>query len=110
MIVLCCVVLYDFVHCLLLRRNNKYNEFPIIMATLFVSLGAIGLLYDWAQCWVQNGTRDYALAQFEHCVRDTFYVGLSKMKRGQLLEHFVPFYPVRLSHNLVLIVTVLKNK
>ena len=24
MIVLCCVVLYDFVHCLLLRRNNKY--------------------------------------------------------------------------------------
>ena len=26
MIVLCCVVLYDFVHCLLLRRNNKYIE------------------------------------------------------------------------------------
>ena len=24
MIVLCCAVLYDFVHCLLLRRNNKY--------------------------------------------------------------------------------------
>ena len=27
MIVLCCVVLYDFVHCLLLRRNNKYISF-----------------------------------------------------------------------------------
>jgi len=26
MIVLCCVVLYDFVHCLLLRRNNKYKS------------------------------------------------------------------------------------
>ena len=24
MSVLCCVLLYDFVHCLLLRRNNKY--------------------------------------------------------------------------------------
>jgi len=27
MSVLCCVLLYDFVHCLLLRRNNKYITF-----------------------------------------------------------------------------------
>ena len=28
MSVLCCVLLYDFVHCLLLRRNNKYITSP----------------------------------------------------------------------------------
>jgi len=33
MIVVCCVVLYDYVHCLLLRRNNKYKKLPIHYAT-----------------------------------------------------------------------------
>jgi len=36
MSVLCCVVLYDFVHCLLLRRNNKYNILPVHLFHSFV--------------------------------------------------------------------------
>ena len=37
MIVLCCVVLYDYVHCLLLRRNNKWWYITLQLYSAFIA-------------------------------------------------------------------------
>jgi len=47
MIVLCCVVLYDYVHCLLLRRNNKYiNRFALVSVIVWFRAYCCSVLHD----------------------------------------------------------------
>jgi len=50
MIVLCCVVLYDFVHCLLLRRNNKYNMELLTVRAHNSDMPNGASVYNWMNC------------------------------------------------------------